>query len=58
MILTMISVIAFSWWHFRIGFKAFEEVLDTLEEIGKGFFTCADILGSLTDIAVKNASKK
>jgi len=45
-----------SWWHFRVRFEAFEEVLDTLEEIGKGFFTRVDILGGLTDIAVKNPS--
>ena len=46
------------WWHFCIGFEAFEEVLDPLEEIGKRFFTCADILGGLTDIAVENASTR
>jgi hypothetical protein len=38
-----------SWWHFRVRFKPFEEVLDTLEEISKGFLARFDILGSLTD---------
>jgi hypothetical protein len=46
------------WRHFRIRFEAFEEVLDTLKEIGKGFFTRADVLGSLTDIDIENDSKK
>ena len=45
------------WWNFRVGFEAFEEVLDTLEEFDKGFFTCADIFGSLTDIDIKTASQ-
>jgi CHAD domain-containing protein len=44
------------WRYFRIGFEAFEEVLDPIEQIGKGFFTCSDVLGSLTDIEVENAS--
>ena len=46
------------WWHFRIGFESFEEVLDPIEEIDKGFFTGADVLGSLADFGIKNASKK
>jgi hypothetical protein len=45
-----------SWWHFRVSLKPFKEVLDTLEEVGKGFLTRFDILGSLTNVAVKNAS--
>jgi hypothetical protein len=44
--------------HFRIGLESFEEVLNPIEEIGEGFFTCGDVLGSLTDIEVDNASKK
>jgi hypothetical protein len=46
------------WRHFRIGFESFEEVLYPIEQIRKGFFTCGDVLGSLTDIEVDNASKK
>ena len=42
--------------HFCIGFKPLEEVLDALEQIGKGFFACADILGGLTKIAVEYTS--
>lgn len=47
-----------SLWYFRVGFKAPEKVLDTFEELGKGFFTCTNILGGLTDIVVKNSSTK
>jgi hypothetical protein len=46
------------WWHFRVRFKAFKEVLDTLKEIGKGFLARVDILGSLTNVAVRSASTK
>ena len=42
-----------SRWYFSVSFKPFEEVLNTFEEICKGFFTRIDILGSLTDIGVK-----
>src|SRR6266702_1269585 len=47
-----------SWWHSQVRFKAFEEVLNMLEEIGKGFLTRVDILGGLTDIAVENPPTK
>jgi hypothetical protein len=46
------------WRHFRVGFEPFEEVLDPIEQIGKGFFTCRDVLGSLTDIDVENVPKR
>jgi hypothetical protein len=42
------------WWYFRVGFKAFEEVLDTLERLAKA--SCAEIHGSLTDITVERPS--
>jgi hypothetical protein len=38
------------WRHFRLGFEAFEEVLYPIEQIRKVFFTCGDVLGSLTVI--------
>jgi hypothetical protein len=44
--------------HFCIRFEAFEKILDPVEEIGKGFFTCVDVLGSLTDIGIENDSKE
>jgi hypothetical protein len=44
--------------HFGVRFKAFEKVSDTIEEIGKDFFTRVDILGSLAASRLKILLKR